>query len=85
MYNVQCTNKGVRIKFFVSIDKIWQNDISRKQRNTRVNKNRYIKTTKIILPMSFLIDANRVLYSTVYNVRADSCDKAEVQSVLRRP
>jgi hypothetical protein len=26
-------------------------------------ENKYIKTTKIILPMSFLIDANRVLYS----------------------
>jgi hypothetical protein len=43
-------------------------------------KNRYKKTTKIIFPMSFLIDANRVLW---YNVRADSCDKAEVQSEKR--
>ncbi len=30
--------------------------------------------------MSFLIDANRVLW---YNVRPDSCDKAEVQSEKR--
>ncbi len=56
---VQSTYKGMRIKRSVKSGKKTYKENRGIQ---QLIKNRYIKTTKIILPMSFLIDANRVLY-----------------------